>query len=164
MPIHPYSFDERVPLELHDDEWAGKLRSALLSKDEVAEDLIRVLAERAAVAGQVAEVLSLWEKALVQHPERALLIAQALPHMLAHAQPADRERIAIQFGKTLAHAQVLDDTRETGGAHVSRLAHALLATDMAVPSARREIVSIVRANRGIVAADDATWPFLAPLA
>lgn len=152
--------------ELRDDDWAGKLRSAVFDRDAVVDDVIRVLAARAASTGQVSQVLDVWTDALEHKPAAAILIGQALPHLfdaVAHA-PSEHTRIVDLLDQSLLRAQTLDAaTPDQPAVAVPRLTHALLATDMAVPSAHAAVVQSVRAHRLILATDDATWPFLAPL-
>jgi len=152
--------------ELRDDDWAGKLRSAIFARHEVVDDVIRVLAARAASAGQISEVLEAWSEAIERRPAAAILIGQALPHLFAAvaSTPSLRATIIKLLGQSLLRAHALD-AKEPGkpSTEVTRLTHALLATDMAVPSAHGAIVEIVRAHRAVIATDKATWPFLAPL-
>jgi hypothetical protein len=152
--------------ELRDDDWAAKLRAAI-DRAGAADDVIRVLAARAASEGQLPQVLTIWSNALERSPRAAILIGQALPHLCdaAARTPEVHARIIELFGQSLQRARALDaQARDTPGAAVPRLTHALLATDMAVPSAHAAIIEIVRAHRSIIATDDTTWPFLAPLA
>ena len=153
--------------ELRDDDWAGKLKSAIFGREGVVDDVIRVLATRAASAGQLAAVLDVWSDAIERKPAAAISIGQALPHLCdaAARTPAALASIIKLFGQSLLRAHALD-AKAPGkqGTEVSRLAHALLATDMAVPSAHGAIVEIVREHRSLLATDDVTWSFLAPLA
>jgi len=163
----PSGAQSSVLHELRDDDWAGKLKSAIFGREGVVDDVIRVLAARAAGAGQISAVLALWSDAIERKPAAAISIGQALPHLCdaAARTPADLAKIVKLFGQSLLRAHALDaKARGEPGTEVSRLAHALLGTDMAVPRAHGAIVEIVREHRSLLATDDVTWSFLAPLA
>lgn len=162
----PSGANASILRELRDDDWAGKLKSAVFGRSEVGDDVVRVLAARAANAGQISNVLDIWSEAIERKPAAAISIGQALPSLFdaVARTPSDHAKIKTLCGQSLLRAQALDaKAHGKSGTEVTRLTHALLATDMAVPSAHGAIVEIVRTHRAIIATDSTTWPFLAPL-
>jgi hypothetical protein len=151
-----------------DDDWIGKLRSAVADHERVGSDMVRVLAGRSALHRHLPEVLDLWSEALERAPRMAIAIGQALPHILdAVAQrESERPQAVKLFGQSLGRAHDLDLRAEKRGAptELGRLTQALLAADMSIPSAHPSVIAIIRSHSAILSTDAVTWPYFAPYA